>query len=166
MSLKLIYFKMRALAEAPQLLLHYTKTEYEYLMSWEYYKKKWPEVKPTISFKQLPVLVIDDTYEIAQSIAIMSYIEKISGISIKDNILAAKADAITQSAQELFMPLNPTVNFAVGEDFISKKNAMKDFLLSRFDDLDRSIKSSGKKFFIDNTPFACDFAAFHHLDLS
>ncbi len=60
MSLKLIYFKMRALAEAPQLLLHYTKTEYEYLMSWEYYKKKWPEVKPTISFKQLPVLVIDD----------------------------------------------------------------------------------------------------------
>ena len=96
----------------------------------------------------------------------MSYIEKISGISIKDNILAAKADAITQSAQELFMPLNPTVNFAVGEDFISKKNTMKDFLLSRFDDLDRSIKSSGKKFFIDNHPYACDFAAFHHLDLS
>tara|TARA_Y100000768_G_C23867457_1_gene628771 strand:- start:191 stop:844 length:654 start_codon:yes stop_codon:yes gene_type:complete len=157
---------MRALAEAPQLLLHYTETEYEYLMSWDYYKKKWPEVKPTISFKQLPVLVIDDTYEIAQSIAIMSYIEKIAGISIKDNILAAKADAITQSAQELFMPLNPTVNFSVGEDFISKKDAMKDFLLSRFDDLDRSIKSSGKKFFIDNTPFACDFTAFHHLDLS
>ena len=39
MNLKLIYFKMRALAEAPQLLLHYTNIKYEYYMSWEYYKK-------------------------------------------------------------------------------------------------------------------------------
>ncbi len=166
MSLKLIYFKMRALAEAPQLLLHYTKIDYEYLMSWEYYKKKWPEIKPTISFKQLPVLVVDDTHEIAQSIAIMTYIEKIAGIAFKDNILAAKADAITQSSQELFAPLNPTVNFAIGENFISKKNDMKNYLLSRFDDLDRAIKSSGKKFFIDENPHACDFVSFHHLDLS
>jgi hypothetical protein len=37
MSLKLVYFKMRALAEAPQLLLHYAGIDYEYLMSWDYY---------------------------------------------------------------------------------------------------------------------------------
>lgn len=157
---------MRALAEAPQLLLHYTNIKYEYYMSWEYYKKNWNEIKPKISFKQLPVLIINDTYEIAQSIAIMNYIEKLADINIKDNILAAKADAITQSAQELFMPLNPTINFAIGDDFIAKKNSMKNFLLSRFDDLDRLINSSGKKFFIYDTPQACDFAAFHHLDLS
>lgn len=166
MNLKLIYFKMRALAEAPQLLLHYTKIEYDYLMSWDYYDKKWSEIKPTISFKQLPVLMIDDKYEIAQSIAIMSYIEKLAGINIKDDILAAKADAITQSSQELFMPLNPTVNFAVGDSFNLKRDEMKNFLLSRFDDLDRSLNSGGKKFFIYDKPQACDFAAFHHLDLS
>ena len=35
--LKLIYFKMRALAEAPQLLLKYSGIEYDYLMSWEHF---------------------------------------------------------------------------------------------------------------------------------
>ncbi len=166
MSLKLIYFKMRALAEAPQLLLHYTKIPYEYLMSWEYYKKDWTLVKPTISFKQLPVLIVDDKHEIAQSIAIMAFIEKMANIDIKDKITAAKADAITLSAQELFAPLNPTVNFAIGDDFLKKREDMKNFLLSRFDDLNRFILSSGKKYFVGDTPQACDFAAFHHLDLS
>jgi hypothetical protein len=38
MSLELIYFKMRALAEAPYMLLHYTKIDYEDLMSWNVFK--------------------------------------------------------------------------------------------------------------------------------
>jgi hypothetical protein len=42
---------MRALAEAIELVLHYTKIEYEYLMSWDYYDKKWSEIKLTILFK-------------------------------------------------------------------------------------------------------------------
>ena len=36
---------MRALAEAPRLLFHYTNIEYEDLMSWDYYDKEWSEVK-------------------------------------------------------------------------------------------------------------------------
>ena len=157
---------MRALAEAPRMLFHYTQIDYEDLMSWDYYGKDWSQVKPNITFKQLPVLIVDEKHEIAQSIAIMSYIEKLAEINIKDPILAAKADAIMQSAQELFSPLNPTVNFAIGEDFSSKRDAMKPFLLSRFDDLEKVLTSSGKKFFVDDLPHACDFAVFHHLDLS
>ena len=166
MNLKLIYFKMRALAEAPRILFHYTGIKFEDLMSWEYYEEDWSITKPKVSFKQLPVLIIDDKHEIAQSIAILNYIEKIAGIEIKDQIQSAKADAILQSAQELFRPLNPTVNFATGEDFIEKRDMMKPVLMSRFDDFDRALNSSGKKFFIDDKPQACDFAVFHHLDLS
>ena len=166
MSLKLIYFKMRALAEAPQLLLHYAGIDYQYLMSWEYFDQEWSDVKPNISFKQLPILMIDDEHEISQSIAILSYIEKLAGLSISNPIIAAKADAILLSAQELFAPLNPTVNFAVGSDFESKREKMMPFLLSRFEDLNRSLISSSGNFFIDDKPRACDFAAFHHLDLS
>ena len=44
MSLKLVYFKMRALAEAPQLLLHYAGIDYEYLMSWDYYDDEWSKI--------------------------------------------------------------------------------------------------------------------------
>ena len=165
-KLELIYFKMRALAEAPRLLFHYTNIEYEDLMSWDYYDKEWSEVKPNIPFKQLPMLVIDKKHEICQSMAIMTFIENLAGINITDPILNAKANAILHSAQELFMPLNPTVNFAIGEKFIKKKDDMMPFLFSRFEDLENAMKNNDKKFFIYDEPRACDFVAFHHLDLS
>ena len=157
---------MRALAEAPRLLFHYANIEYDDLMSWDYYDKEWSEVKPNIPFKQLPMLVVDKEHEICQSIAIMTFIEYLAGINITDPILNAKANAITHSAQELFMPLNPTVNFAKGEKFIKKKDDMMPFLLSRFEDLEKVLKENDKKFFIFNEPRTCDFTAFHHLDLS
>ena len=165
-KLELIYFKMRALAEAPRLLFHYTNIEYEDRMSWDYFDKEWSDVKPGIPFKQLPMLVIDKKHEICQSLAIMTFVENLAGINITDPILNAKANAIMQSAQELFMPLNPTVNFAIGEKFIKKKDDMMPFLLSRIEDLEKAMKKNDKKFFIYDEPRACDFVAFHHLDLS
>ena len=166
MTLKLIYFKMRALAEAPQMLMHYAGIGYEYLMSWDYFGDDWENVKSQVPFKQLPILIVNDKHQIAQSISIMRYIEKISRLELDDPIASAKADAILQSAQELFAPLNPTVNFAVGEDFDSKRESMKPVLLSRYEDLERALIASGKKFFIDDVPRACEFATFHHLDIS
>ena len=165
-KLELIYFKMRALAEAPRLLFHYTEIEYDDVMSWDYYGKEWSEVKPNIPFKQLPMLIVDKKHEICQSLAIMTFVEKLAGINITDPILNAKANAIMQSAQELFMPLNPTVNFAKGEKFKKKREDMMPFLMSRFEDLEKAIIKNDKKFFILDEPRACDFVAFHHLDLS
>ena len=43
-KLELIYFKMRALAEAPRLLLNYAEIEYDDLMSWDYYGKEWFDI--------------------------------------------------------------------------------------------------------------------------
>ncbi len=165
-KLELIYFKMRALAEAPRLLLHYTETEYDYIMSWDYYDKEWSEVKSKVPFRQLPMLIVDQKHEICQSIAIMTFIEKITGISIEDPILNAKANAVMQSAQELFMPLNPTINFSVGDRFNKKREDMMPFLNSRFEDLNRALGDNEKKFYINDQPHACDFAVYHHLDLS
>ena len=157
---------MRALAEAPRLLFHYTEIEYDDVMSWDYYDKDWSDVKPNIPFKQLPMLMVDKKHKICQSLAIMTFIENMAGISISDPILNAKANAIMQSAHELFMPLNPTVNFATGEKFKKKREDMMPFLMSRFEDLEKIIKENDKKFFIIDEPRACDFVAFHHLDLS
>jgi glutathione S-transferase len=165
-KLELIYFKMRALAEAPRLLLHYTKLEYDDIMSWDYYGKEWSEVKSKVPFRQLPMLVIDQKHEICQSIAILTFIEKIAGIEISDPILNAKANAVMQSAQELFMPLNPTINFAVRDSFKKKREDMMPFLTSRFEDLERALKDNDEKFYINEKPHACDFAVYHHLDLS
>ena len=165
-KLELVYFKMRALAEAPRLLLHYTETEYDYVMSWDYYDNEWSEVKSKVPFRQLPMLVVDQKHEICQSIAILNFIEKIAGINISDPILNAKANAVMQSAQELFMPLNPAINFAVGDSFKKKKEDMMPFLNTRFEDLERALKDNDKKFYVDDKPHACDFAVYHHLDFS
>ena len=165
-KLQLIYFKMRALAEAPRLLFHYVGLEYEDVMSWDYYGKEWSEVKSKVPFRQLPMLVVDQKHEICQSIAILTFVENIAGINISDPILNAKANAVMQSAQELFMPLNPTINFSVGDRFKKKREDMMPFLNSRFEDLERALKDNDKKFYVDDTPHACDFAVYHHLDLS
>ena len=165
-KLELVYFKMRALAEAPRLLLHYTEIEYDYIMSWDYYDKEWSEIKSKVPFRQLPMLVVDQKHEICQSIAILTFIEKIAGINISDPILNAKANAVMQSAQELFMPLNPTINFAIGDSFKKKRDDMMPFLNTRFEDLERILKDNDKMFYIDDKPHACDFTVYHHLDLS
>ena len=157
---------MRALAEAPQLLMHYADIKYNYIMSWDYYDKEWQEVKPQIPFKQLPMIVVDDEHEICQSIAILNFIQNIAGLKLEDPVQEAKANAILQSAQELFLPLNPAVNFAVGDDFIKRRDDMLPFLQTRFEELEKIINLNGGRFFIDDTPRACDFAVFHHLDLS
>jgi len=157
---------MRALAEAPQLLLEYSGLEYEYLMSWDHFDDVWSKVKPMIPFQQLPMMEVGDGTQICQSIAILQYIENRSGLSISDPIKAAEAMAILQSAQELFAPLNPTVNFATGEDFLTKRDAMREGLKSRFADLARCLEKYDGKYFIDDTPRAAEFAAYHHFDLS
>ena len=157
---------MRALAEAPQILMSYAGLQYEYLMSWEYFDDEWENVKPTIPFKQLPILVVEDQHQIAQSTSIMRFLQKLADIEPQDPIDAAKADAILESAQELFRHLNPTVNFALGEDFESKRESMLPDLSSRIANIERALLDGGKKFFMGDDPISCDFTAFHHLDLS
>ena len=164
--IKLVYFKMRALAEAPQMLMRSCGIEYTYLMSWDHFGDQWNNVKAKVPFKQLPILELDNGTQIGQSIAILNYIEKIAGLSIPDPEKAAEACAVLQSSQELFAPLNPTVNFAVGEDFKAKKDVMRSDLESRFSDLERYLSKHDGKYFVDDTPRAAEFACFHHLDLS
>ena len=112
------------------------------------------------------MLVVDQKHEICQSIAILTFIEKIAGINISDPVLNAKANAVMQSAQELFVPLNPTINFAVGDSFKKKREDMMPFLNSRFEDLQRALLDNDNKYYVDDKPRACDFAVYHHLDLS
>ena len=164
--LKLVYFKMRALAEAPQLLLNYCEINYEYIMSWDHFDDQWSNVKPKLAFKQLPMMEVEDGSQICQSIAILQYIENLGGLKISNPVKAAEATAILQSAQELFAPLNPTVNFAVGQDFNNKRDSMTTNLESRFSDLARYLDKHEGTYFIDDTPRAAEFACFHHLDLS
>tara|TARA_B100001057_G_scaffold344250_1_gene345229 strand:+ start:776 stop:1237 length:462 start_codon:yes stop_codon:yes gene_type:complete len=81
-------------------------------------------------------------------------------------VKAAEAIAVLQSAQELFASLNPTLNFAIGQEFYSKRANMRANLKSRCSDLARYLDNHEGRYFIDDTPRAAEFACFHHLDLS
>ena len=84
MSLKLVYFKMRALAEAPQMLMHYAGLEYDYILAWAYFGREWAAVKTEMMFKKLPLLVVDDRHQIVQSVAILNYLEARAGLRLAD----------------------------------------------------------------------------------
>ena len=135
-------------------------------MSWDHFDDEWSNVKPKLAFKQLPMMEVEDGTQICQSIAILQYIENLGGLKISDPVKAAEATAVLQSAQELFAPLNPTVNFAVSQDFNNKRDSMRVNLESRFSDLARYLDKHEGRYFIDDTPRAAEFACFHHLDLS
>ncbi|MBT4386840.1 MAG: glutathione S-transferase, partial [Betaproteobacteria bacterium] len=83
-NLKLIYFKMRALAEAPQLMLHYSGTPYSYEMGWDYFGQPWSEVKSSVLYRQLPLLVVNESTEIFQSGAITRYLAGLLGLKPDD----------------------------------------------------------------------------------
>jgi len=135
-------------------------------MSWDHFDDEWSNVKPKLAFKQLPMMEVEDGTQICQSIAILQYIENLGGLKISDPLMAAEATAVLQSSQELFAPLNPTVNFAVGPDFNNKRDSMRINVESRFSDLARYLDKHEGRYFIDDTPRAAEFACFHHLDLS
>ncbi len=105
-KLELIYFNLRALAEPPQMMMHYAGVKYRYEMAWDYYGKPWSKAKLEVPFGQLPVLVVNDTVHIWQSGAIVRYLAKLAGFMPEDPVLAAQVDAVFEQTQELFAPLN------------------------------------------------------------
>ena len=71
-----------------------------------------------------------------------------------------------ESAQELFSPLNPTINFAIGDDFISKKKIVRPFIDSRVDDFEKLLSLKKNSFFFGKNPRGCDFGVYHHISLA
>ena len=165
-NIMLIYIKMRALAEPPQLLLNYAKIPYQYQMSWEYFDKPWNEVKPKIPFGQLPLLIAEDGDKIAQSGSIVRYIANIANMVPSDNNLAAKVDSIFETAHEMFFPLNPAVNFAVGAAYEEAKKTILANVESRLTNFEDILNdTSDGSFFLGEMPYYCDFGVYHHLSL-
>ena len=78
----------------------------------------------------------------------------------------AIADAIFESSQELFQPLNATINFRVGEDYETfKKSILEDFRpkLFYFNKFLKNDKSG--PFFLGKLPYYCDFGTYHQFSL-
>ena len=167
-KLDLIYFNLRALAEPPQMMMRYAGVEYRYEMAWDYYAKPWSEAKLEVAFGQLPVLVVNETVHIWQSGAIVRYLAKLTGTMPEDRLLAARVDAVFDQSQELFAPLNPTVNVKIGEEHLKFKEMFLSSFPGILKNFDRQLEHSneGGPFFFGSQPYYCDFSVYHHFSLA
>ena len=165
-KLDLVYFKMRAFTEAIQMQLCYGNVPYTYYMAWEYFDKPWPEMKKEIGFGQLPVLIVDNKTHIWQSGSIMRYTANLANTCPTNEEDRGIADAIFESSQELFQPLNATINFKVGEEYESLKKTIlsgfepKIFYFNKYLERDNS-----GPFFLGRSPTYCDFGTYHQLSM-
>ena len=165
-KLKLIYGNMRALCEAPQMMMRYSNIEYSYKMVWDHFGKKWVDIKKEIIFNRLPILIINEKEYLWQSNSITRYIAKISKTIPKDNYLSSYADAVFESTHEMFYPLNPTVNIFIAEKFKeNKEKLLKQILPNTLDNFEKLQKKHKGDFFLGIKPYYCDFNAFHHFSL-
>jgi glutathione S-transferase len=166
-KLELIYLNVRALAEAPQMIMHYAHIPYSYKMAWDYYGEPWINQKKNAPFNQLPILIINDKIQIWQSGAIVRYIANVANITPKDPILLAYADAIFESTQELQSPLNPTINLYTEEKFKEFRDKLiNNILPKKFYNFDRLLKKFSGNFFLGDDPYYCDFAAYHYFEMA
>ena len=77
-----------------------------------------------------------------------------------------KTDSIFETSLEIFFPLNPTVNFAVGATFEEAKNTIIDNVTGRLKSFENILNyTSSGPFFLGRKPFYCDFGVYHHLSL-
>ena len=164
--MKLIYGNMRALCEAPQMMLHYADIPYEYKMVWDYYGSSWAEVKKDIIFNRLPILIINEDKYIWQSNTIIRYLSNLTKTKPSDEFQLAYCDAIFESTHEMFSPLNPTINMTFGVKYNSnKKKLLEDILPNSLKNFEKLLQNSSGNFFIGNVPYYCDFNAYHHFSM-
>ena len=166
-NLKLIYFKLRALAETPKMMMEFAGLKYSYIMAEDYFKKPWEKAKDDVPFNQLPLLIVNETTEIWQSNSIVRFLAPLTGTIPDERLMAAQADSIFESTHELFFPLNPTVNVVTGEQHKALKKQFLEMFPRKLKNFSRLFKRlSDGPFFFGEKPYYCDFSAYHHFSLA
>ena len=171
---------MRALGEAPQMMLSFAAVMMAALMrilslqnGLGLFRRALaggecvPWLKAGLPFRQLPMLVTETGQQIVQSGSIMRYLAARLDLTSPDPLHAAAIDEVFEGSQELFFPLNPTVNFFTGDKFRDRsREALLKTLETRLEDFERLLGRHDGAFFFGREPVYCDFGVFHHIDLA
>eukprot|EP00938_MAST-03A_sp_MAST-3A-sp1_P001569 g1569.t1 len=169
MRLRLVYFPVRAKAEAIRMAFAFGNVTYENVSPQSYFGMKWMEgAKEQTPFRQLPLLVIDDEKPIAQSGTIMRFVcsELVPELTPKESVQAARCDSLWEASQELAtMPtnVNPIVNVFRGKEFEEKKQDYFKLAHAKLENLEQKHCSS-ESFLLGDHPYYCDLGLYHVLD--
>jgi len=161
-QLQLIYFPVRARAEAIQMVMAYGGVSCTLETVETYFGCNWDQVRARrdVPFGQLPLLVVNGQI-LAQSGAIVRYTAGLAGLTPTDPFLAAHCDSIFEAAQEL-TSVNDLINGYVDEAFEVRKN---NFFATFYEKLANfAMLLADGPFFCGNRPAYCDFGVYHILD--
>jgi len=164
-KLRLVYFAVRARAEAAQMMLHYAGIPYEYVNCNQAFGKSFKEAKESgvLPLGTLPVLEINSGTLLGQSGAINRYIAKLAGLYPENPLLAAQADCIADTAEDL-SSINPITNVFRGDTWRQKSS---DYFNGPWAKYGGKVSAmlGDKPYFLGDRPYFCDFVMYHPLDL-
>nr|UCR60996.1 glutathione-S-transferase [Aphelinus asychis] len=120
-SYKLIYFNARGIAEHIRYVLAYAGLDY---VDERVPKERWPELKKTLPYGQLPVLEVNGQ-QIAQSNAIARYLARKYNLAGQDEWQAMQCDVLVDSLGDLRFEL---LQFQKEEDLFKKEEKKAKFV--------------------------------------
>jgi hypothetical protein len=91
----------------------------------------------------------------------------LTGTMPEDHLLAARVDAVFEQSQELFAPLNPTVNVKIGDEHLKFKEMFLSSFPGILKNFARQLEHSDEgPFFFGSLPYYSDFSVYHHFSLA
>jgi len=167
-TIQVVYFNVRAKAEAIRMILSYGNVAYSDKTCQEYFGAGWGEVKADETkvplFGQLPLLVVDDKGELCQSGSQVRYVATLTGLMPADAFEAARCDAIFETGQDIgyLRMSNPIVNVFTGDTFAEHKKAYFELIPSKVKALNKSL--GNEQFFGGAKPMYCDVGVYCSID--
>ncbi|XP_023248019.1 glutathione S-transferase [Copidosoma floridanum] len=136
---KVIYFPVKALAEPIRFLFSYAGVEF---IDDRFDREKWPTIKPTMPFGQVPVLEVDGK-KINQSTAICRYLAKQYGLAGKNDWEALEIDAAVDTIHDVRAKLGAYHYESNAEAKAQKLKVIEEVVPFYIGRLNEQVKSNG-----------------------
>jgi glutathione S-transferase len=138
-SYKLTYFNGRGRAELTRLLFHATDTKFEDV---RIEREKWPAMKPSTPFGQLPILEVDGIM-LCQSNTVARFVARRVKLAGKTDLEEARADMIIDCVEDTIKPM---VGFIMEKDETKKAELKNKYMTEQLpvflDDLEKLLKAN------------------------
>uniref|UniRef100_A0A914UU27 glutathione transferase n=1 Tax=Plectus sambesii TaxID=2011161 RepID=A0A914UU27_9BILA len=162
---RLIYFPIRARAEAIRLLLAHANVAY---VDDRINRADWPKMKDQMPLKQVPVLEIDGKMKIAQTTAIMRYLAHQFGIAAKSPLEEAKVDMFGEAIQDAVFQYTAWRRVVMGFDEGNKDEKFKEVVVPIINNygpiFEQTLTENGTGWLVGNNITWADFLAAEFFD--